>query len=40
MGATSVIFKTPAQSKKSSVGRKFAQSGHPAQDKLMKVTSI
>jgi hypothetical protein len=29
MWATSVIFKIPAQSKQSSIGRKFGQSGHP-----------
>jgi hypothetical protein len=30
MWATSVISAIPARSKLSSIGRKFAQSGHPA----------
>jgi hypothetical protein len=29
MWATSVIFKIPAQSKQSPIGRKFGQCGHP-----------
>jgi hypothetical protein len=33
MCATVVVFQKTAQSKQSPVGRKFAQSGHPAQDK-------
>jgi hypothetical protein len=34
--ATCVIFKNPDQSKRLPIGRKFAQSGHPAADALFR----
>jgi hypothetical protein len=38
--ATSAIFKNTVQCKQSPIGRKFAQSGHPAPVSLQKTGSM